>query len=93
VNIMKADDFRNGREEVERILGGVEEEIKDKFVLEPDRKIEQAQQIVDGLAEGAGDEIQNRSVNNMNLKIRLLKGRIEKLPARKNPVKKRAAKK
>lgn len=90
---MKAEDFRNGREKVGRILGGVEEEIKAKFVQEPDRKIAQAQEIVDGLAEEAEGEIQHRSVNNMNLKINVLKGKLEKLPpAKKKPVKKRAKK-
>ena len=90
---MKAEDFRSGREEVARIIGGVEEEIKVKFVFEPDRKIEQALQIVDGLAAEAEGEIQHRSVNNMKLKISLVKGKIDKLPARKKPAKKRAVKK
>jgi hypothetical protein len=90
---MKAEDFRKGREEVERIIRGVEEEIKAKFVLEPDKKINRAQQIVDGLAEEASDEIQNRSVKNMNVKINILKGKIEKLPAKKKPTKRRTKKK
>lgn len=90
---MKAEMFRKGREEVERIIGKVEEEIKASFVLEPERKIEQAQQIADGLAEEASGEIQLRSVNNMNLKIRLLKGKLEKMPAKKKQVKRIAKKK
>lgn len=90
---MKAEDFRKGREKVERIFGGVEEEIKAKFVLDPDKKMDQARQIVGGLAEEASGEIQNRSVNNMNLKLNMLQAKIEKLPAKKKPVIKRAKKK
>ena len=90
---MKAEKFRNGREEVQRIIGGVEEEIKAKFVLDPDKKIERAQQIVDGLAEGADGEIQNRSVHNMNANIGILKAKIDKLPAKKKPAVKKAKKK
>ena len=90
---MKAEDFRNGREKVERIIGGVEEQIKAKSVQEPERKIAQAQEIVDGLAAEAEGEIQNRSVNNMNLKISLVKGKLEKLPVKKKTVLKRTKKK
>jgi len=93
VGIMKAEDFRKGREAVERIIEGIEEELKSKWVKDPDRKIEKAQQIVAGLAEGADGEIQNRSVNNMNFNINIIKTKIEKLPAKKKTVKKKAAKK
>ena len=90
---MKTEEFRSGRERVERIICGIEEDIKAKFVREPDKKIEQAQQIVDGLAKDASDEIQLRSVNNMTMSINYLKEKVEKLPAKKQPVKKRAKKK
>jgi len=90
---MKAEKFRTGREEVERIFGGIEQEIKTKFVLEPEKKIGQAQQIIDGLAKEASCEIQTRSVKNLNLKIGTLEGKIEKLPVRKKPVTKRVKKK
>ncbi|MEJ2690852.1 MAG: hypothetical protein P8130_13070, partial [Deltaproteobacteria bacterium] len=90
---MKAEIFRKGREEVERIIGSVEKEIKTCFVLEPEKKIERAQQIADGLAEEASGEIQHRSVNNMNLKIRVVKGKLEKMPAKKKRVKRIAKKK
>jgi hypothetical protein len=90
---MNTEKFRSGREKVERIIGRVEEEIIAKFVQEPDKKIEQAQQIIDELATEASGEIQTRSVNNMNMNIITLKGKIEKLPAKKKPAKKRAVKK
>lgn len=93
MRIIKAEDFRNGREAVERIIEGVEEGLKAKWVEDPDWKIEKAQQIVVGLAEEAEGEIQNRSVNNMNFNISLIKKKIEKLPENKKPVKKRARKK
>lgn len=90
---MKMEKFRSGREEVEKIIGGVEEEIKAKFVAKPDKKIEKAQQIIDGLAAEASGEIQIRSVSNLNMKINVIKGKIEKLPVKKKPAKKRAKKK
>ncbi|MBU0485467.1 MAG: hypothetical protein KKB30_13260 [Proteobacteria bacterium] len=90
---MKMEKFRKGREEVEKIIGGMEEEIKVKFVLEPEKKIGQAQELVDELAKEATGEIQERSVSNMNMNINTLKGKIDKLPAKKKPVKKRAKKK
>jgi len=90
---MKAEEFRRGREEVERILAGVEDEIAAKFVLEPEKKIEQAMQIIDGLAKEASGEIQTRSVHNMSMKIDTLEKRIEKLPVKKKTAKKRAKKK
>ena len=90
---MKAEMFRKGREEVERIIGTVEAEIKTRSVQEPARKIERAQQIVDGLAAEANGEIQHRSVNNMNHNISILKGKLEKMPAKKKRVKRIAKKK
>ena len=90
---MKAEMFREGREEVERIIGAVEAGIKTKLVLEPERKIERAQQIVDGLAAEANGEIQHRSVHNMNQNISILKGKLDKMPAKKITVKRTAKKK
>lgn len=90
---MNAEMFRKGREEVERIIGMVEEEVKARSVREPERKIAQAQQIADGLAEEASGEIQHRSVKNMNLKIRIVKGKLEKMPVKKKPAKRIARKK
>ena len=55
--------------------------------------VEERQQIIDGLATEARGEIQTRSVSNMNMKIKVLKGKIEKLPVKKKPVKKRTKKK
>ena len=78
---------------MERILAGVEDEIAAKFVLEPEKKIEQAMQIIDGLAKEASGEIQTRSVHNMSMKIDTLEKRIEKLPVKKKTAKKRAKKK
>ena len=89
---MKAEMFREGREEVERIIGAVETEIKTRLVQEPERKIERAQQIVDGLAAEANGEIQHRSVNNMNQNISILKGKLEKMPAKKKTMKRTAKK-
>ena len=89
---MKAEMFREGREEVERIIGAVEAGIKTKLVLEPERKIERAQQIVDGLAAEANGEIQHRSVNNMNQNISILKGKLVKMPAKKKTMKRTAKK-
>jgi len=93
VYAMKMEEFRSGREEVERIIDGVEEEIKAKFVLEPDKKIKQAQDIVDGLAKEASEGVQARSVHNMNVNINILKEKVEKLPVRKAPVQKKTRKK
>ena len=90
---MNPENFRSGREKVERIIGGVEQDIKAKFVLEPEKKIKQAQGIIDGLAKEAFGDIQIRSVHNMNANISTLVGKIEKLPVRKKPAKKRATKK
>jgi hypothetical protein len=89
---MKAEMFREGREEVERIIGAVETEIKTRLVQEPERKIERAQQIVDGLAAEVSGEIQHRSVNNMNQNISILKGKLEKMPAKKKTMKRTAKK-
>ncbi len=80
---MKAEKFRQGREEVERIIGSIYKDIKAGSLSEPSKRIEQAQQIVFGLAEGANGEIQNRSVDNMNLKIKSVEERIEKIPVKK----------
>jgi len=90
---MEAEMFRKGREEVERIIWAVEEEIQAKRVLEPERKIERAQQIADGLAAEASGEIQHRSVTNMNQNISILKGKLKKVLAKKKPVKRIAKKK
>ena len=90
---MNTEEFRSGREKVEKIIGVVEKAIKTKRVLEPHKKIKQAQQIVDGLATGACDEIQTRSVRNMNMNINALIGKIEKLPAKKKPTPKKVKKK
>ncbi|MBU0728298.1 MAG: hypothetical protein KKE17_11525 [Proteobacteria bacterium] len=90
---MKTEQFRKGREEVEKIIGGVEEEIKAKFVPEPDKKIKQAKQIIDGLAIEASGEIQTRSIYNLNMKITHLQVQIDKLPVRKKPLVKRVKKK
>lgn len=90
---MNTEEFRSGREKVEKIIGGVEEAIKAKRLLEPDKKIKQAQQIIDGLATEASGDIQTRSVYNMNMNINTLIGKIEKLPAKKKPAPKKVKKK
>ncbi len=90
---MKAEMFRKGREEVERIIGTIEEQIKTNIVLEPEKKIEQAQQIADGLGEEASGEIQHRSVKNMHLKISLVQGKLKKVQAKKKTVKRIVRKK
>lgn len=89
---MKAEMFREGREEVERIIGAVETEIKTRLVREPERKIERAKQIVDGLAAEVSGEIQHRSVHNMNQNISILKGKLVKMPAKKKTMKRTAKK-
>ena len=89
---MKAEMFREGREEVERIIGAVETEIKTRLVREPERKIERAKQIVDGLAAEVSGEIQHRSFHNMNQNISILKGKLVKMPAKKKTMKRTAKK-
>jgi hypothetical protein len=93
VNIMNAENFREGREQIERMIGDVEKEIKVKFVMDPDKKIQKVQQLIDELEKESSGEIQIRSIHNMNMKINILKGKIKKLPVQKKPVQKRAPKK